>query len=530
MITASAEFTQCINSPRRHVKGRVELYQGSTLLHTFNATDRLKSFTIERSGEESKFFGYGICQKLTAHILDRDRELEINTNHSLEAVFGTQCYYTYTNPVFYVQDANRDELTNELTVVAYDALYGAAKHKVSELGLRPPYTLEMFAAACVALLGLPLNHSSLPSGFNTNYPLGANFEGTESIREALDAIAEVTQSIYYIDHNWEVTFKRLDRLGTPVLLIDKSKYFVMNSKEPITLTEICHATDLGDNLSAGDKTGRTQYIRNNPFWEMRDDVASLVIQAAANVAGLTIVPFDCTWRGNYLLEIGDKIALITKDNNVIYTYLLNDSITYNGGLQEKTQWAYQENQGETASNPATLGDTLKYTYAKVDKVNKQIDIVVSDIDAQNKAISQLQLTTTGISGSVTRVEQAMNDNLETVNDSITTLTRQVNASISAEDVQLAIKSEMSNGVDKVTTSTGYVFNETGLTVSKSDSEMTTQITEDGMTVYKDGSAMLKADHTGVKAENLHATTYMIIGTTSRFEDYDGRTGCFWIGG
>ncbi|MBE6782978.1 MAG: hypothetical protein E7536_03085 [Ruminococcaceae bacterium] len=62
-------------------------------------------------------------------------------------------------------------------------------------------------------------------------------------------------------------------------------------------------------------------------------------------------------------------------------------------------------------------------------------------------------------------------------------------------------------------------------------EIKTQITEDGMTVYKNDEEVLVANNEGVKAEDLHATTYLIIGTNSRFEDYgNGRTGCFWIGG
>ena len=60
--------------------------------------------------------------------------------------------------------------------------------------------------------------------------------------------------------------------------------------------------------------------------------------------------------------------------------------------------------------------------------------------------------------------------------------------------------------------------------------MTTQITEDGMTVYRDNTAVLIANNVGVDAVNLHATTYLIIGNNSRFEDYgENRTGCFWIG-
>ena len=104
--------------------------------------------------------------------------------------------------------------------------------------------------------------------------------------------------------------------------------------------------------------------------------------------------------------------------------------------------------------------------------------------------------------------------------------------MTAEDVKIQIDNELENGVNKVTTSTGFTFNETGLTVNKTDSEMKTQITENGMTVYRDTEAVLTANNQGVNARNLHAQTYLIIGNNSRFEDWtkdgEARTACFWL--
>ena len=59
--------------------------------------------------------------------------------------------------------------------------------------------------------------------------------------------------------------------------------------------------------------------------------------------------------------------------------------------------------------------------------------------------------------------------------------------------------------------------------------------ENGISVYqpekiKNNEEVLTANNIGVDAKNLHATTYLIIGSNSRFEDYGSRTGCFWIGG
>jgi hypothetical protein len=213
---------------------------------------------------------------------------------------------------------------------------------------------------------------------------------------------------------------------------------------------------------------------------------------------------------------------------------LDDTLTFDGTLTEHSKWEYDENEGETVSNPVSLGDALNQTYARVDKANQKITLLVEKTDNQDSRVSALEMNIEGITGRVTSIETTTNDSIGALNGTITTLTKEVEAKMTSEQVSLAIKTELDNGVDKVTTATGYVFDEMGLTVSKSGSEMTTQITEDGMTVYRDSDAVLVANNEGVNAENLHATTYLIIGEgtgRSRFENYESnRTGCFWIGG
>jgi hypothetical protein len=534
MIFAEQSFVDCINSPRRNVEGRVELYEGSTLIQVFKSSDHLQSFKVERIGEEGKFFGFGICQKLTVKLVDKDRTINITPKHSFEAVFGTQYDYVYTNPVFYVEDIQRDENTNELTITAYDALYRAPKYTVSDLGLVEPYSIEMLATACASLLGLSLKIVGIPEAdkcFSTVYPGGANFEGKETIRQVLNAIAEATQTIYFIDYNWDLTFKRLDHLGEAVITIPKTRYFTLKDETSKTIVGITHTTELGDSVSSSTAgEGVIQFVRDNPLWDLREDIGDLVQQAADNITGLTICQFDLSWRGNYLVELGDKIDIVNKNNGILTSYVLNDTIVYDGGLKQTNKWSYADKEMETASNPANLGAALNQTFARVDKANKRIDIVASEVAENHEAISSLQINTESISASVSNISNQVSEAIEGVNGNIETLSKKVEAQITAEDVSIAIKSELDNGVDKVITNTGFTFDDVGLTVSKSNSEMETTITEDGMTVYKNNETVLTANNEGVKAVDLHATTYLIIGTNSRFENYgSNRTACFWIG-
>ena len=173
-------------------------------------------------------------------------------------------------------------------------------------------------------------------------------------------------------------------------------------------------------------TGTTQYVRDNPFWELREDIAELLEDSKNAICGITINQFNCDWRGDISLEPGDKIALVTKDDNTVISYLLNDAIEYNGGLSQTSEWQYSDDE-ESESNPNNLGEALKQTSAKVDKANKKIDLLVSEVDANNSAISSLQMSTDAINANVQK--------------DINELTNKVNATMTAEDVKIEIQNE-----------------------------------------------------------------------------------------
>lgn len=535
MYTATETITSAISSPVRSITAKADLYNGTELTNSFTQNDRIKSLKIERTGEENKFFGFGISQKLNLHLIDKARELDITTAYKSTIFLGTGSSYMTPYPFFHVSEVHRDENTNELSITAYDKIYTAAAHTVNELTLDKSYTIQQFAEACATLIGASgidiKGVAASETCFSTSYEAGANFDGTETIRDALDDVAEATQTIYYLDNQERLIFRRLALTGDVDLSITKADYITLTDKTARRLAKIFHVTELGDNVSASiAQTGSTQYIRNNAFWELRDDIGTLVDNALAAAGGLTISQFDLKWRGNFLLEIGDKISLITKDDNSITSFVLNDSIEYNGALSEETSWQYEDNEEETVDNPTSLGSLINQTTAKVDKANKTIELVASDVSENKSNIASLITNTQSISASVQSLKDNTEDAQKKLEDNLSVLSAKVDTQITSEDVKIQIGKELSNGVNNVTTNTGFTFNDEGLSVSKSDSEMSTTITEEGMIVYKNDEAVLTANNVGVDAANLHATTYLIIGTNSRFEDYlDTRTGCFYIG-
>lgn len=521
------------------VKAKVDLYEGSTLAETCTCGNFLSDFTVTREGDNSKFFGFGVCHKLDLHLIDIERRLPVGKGNRTEIGLGDGTIWDAPYPTFYITELKRDEKSNTITVTAYDKLYWAGELLFKDLELEAPYTLMQVAQAIATKLGLALTiSSSLSSAFDLSYDEGANVSGTEDLRSVLNWIAEATQTIYYTNNLNNLVFKRLDKDGEAIEHITRNDYYELNTKTQRALYTICNTTELGDNVEAfivGE--GAIQYIRNNPFLELRTDLGTILDNAIATMGGLTITQFDCSWVGNYLLEIGDKLALTTEDGGIVYSYLLSDAVTYAGTLNEKTEWEYTDEEPETYANPTNIGDRINQTFAKVDKVNKQITLQASEIAENSQSIGQLRVTTNEVSASVSNVEKKIlevdghiEDSADQIGNRIDTLAQDVSLKLDKNGVEITVENMLSEGVDKVVTaSKKYTFDDTGLNVSSADSEISTRVTEDGMRIYKHSREVLTVDNTGVKAADLHAVSYLLIGENSRLEDRGRRTACFWIG-
>ena len=161
---------------------------------------------------------------------------------------------------------------------------------------------------------------------------------------------------------------------------------------------------------------------------------------------------------------------------------------------------------------------------------QDVESIDENITSVAESVSELNVKADNIFASVTEIRTSTEASINSVNANIETLTNEVSTKMTSEAVEIQIQTAMANGTTKVVTETGFTFDSEGMTIEKAGSEMKTQITEDGMTVYQNEEAMLTANNQGVDARNLHATTYLIVGGRSRFENYgDNRTGCFWIG-
>lgn len=522
------------SSANTAIMTKVELYNGSALVDTCTCNDRLMEMSIDRAGQNSKFFGFGIIHKLTVKLLDLHNNLDIVKGNTFKVFAGYSAEgMIKPYPTFYVDTVEKDTVSNIITVVCYDCLYKANTYSVSEV-IEAPYTIGQFAEKAISLLGvnsvIKVGIAASETCFNTYYAEGANFEGSESYKEALDALAEATQTIYYINNDDNLVFKRLSVSGDPVFTIGENIEIALTTSETKKLTTISSVTELGDNLSATTgEAGITQYVRNNPFWELRDDLAQLLSNAIGAIGNIEAVQFSCNWLGNFLLEIGDKIAVVAADGKVYTSYVVNDSIIFDAVLLETTGWAYEENDNETESTPNTIGEAIKQTVARVDKVNKEITLRVSEVEENTATqFSEMKLTTESISSSVGSLKANTDKQLADLQTADSELKKRVSTvEQTAKDYSIKFQEIDEQGAKKLV-GVGFKFDEEGLEINKEGSNVITNITNNGMTVSNNEGAVLIANKEGVEAVNLRASTHLDIGN-SRFMTYGSkRTGCFWL--
>lgn len=234
-------------------------------------------------------------------------------------------------------------------------------------------------------------------------------------------------------------------------------------------------------------------IENNQLMDADRDAFLSGLRSA--LFGFEFYPYSITSFGLGYLEVCDLFTLQTLDGRKYKTICLSMETEIGQGL--------------TDSLSATAPASSETDYKAASPMEKMLNQTILRVNKQEGTIASL----------VSR-QGASEDTLE----ELSTQVKQ-----DAERVEIAINKE----VDHVRTSTGFSFDQDGLCVKKSGSEMSTTIDEDGMNVDRGDEPVLTADSGGVNAENLTARQYLVAGTYSRLEDYsdgtdDQRTGCYFL--
>ena len=411
------EGLQKFLSPRREISCYIEMNLEDT--YEILRKEQIYNWKIERNAEDSKFFGTGVCQKMTLETIMTDFGSQVRTINPVSGVTG----FTFSTPLFYITEVIQDEVANKITYTAYDGLYFATLHKIKEANLPSTYTIKELAEKAVALIpelsGVDTSSLNLPF-------TSANLSGEETCREIFDDIAEATQTNYYVNSENILCFKRMNTIVS--VNVPKTAYFEATTGAAYVLKTIMSVTELGDNASATatgspDVSGIevTQYVRENCFYtQLKDTQIKNALQYAINNVGNSyLYEYSIKWRGITATEPFDIISFANRDGLYVETVLFNDTISYNGGLIEQSSWSYKA-QDETEESSG-IGERINNTFARVNKVDNTVKIHAGLINNLQEEYAELNVTVDGIN---TKVQKNTGD-ISTLNQTATEINTQV---------------------------------------------------------------------------------------------------------
>lgn len=379
-----------------------------------------------------------------------------------------------------------------------------------------PYSLLEFAGLVCSACNLTLINETIPNGDWQIQKFSAKgITGRQLIQWAGQACGRFCRATAdgEIEFAWyvprDITLTPEGEL--PALAGQRADYQTAPiDKVQIRLTE----TDVGAIYG----TGSNAYAITGNYLLATEDLAPLqaVAQELYNILQkVTYTPCKVKIPANRSISPGDILSVTDRNGVTVPVYVMKKVQT---GPFETLECTGSANRDST-----TATNSVKLT--ALSGAVLELQMSMEGIRAENRRAdgrtSSLEMTVEGLKTQMANQDTGMED--------ITA--RMTNLEQTAEGLSVQVQSVKTDGVSKVNTATGYTFDELGLTVEKSGREIKTRISEDGMQVFKNGERVLTASSEGVDAVDLHASTYLVVGGRSRFENYGAdRTGCFWVGG
>lgn len=397
-----------------------------------------------------------------------------------------------------------------------------------------PYTLFDMATMVCTECGLTLENEDLPNGdFPVQQFSADGITGRDMIRWIGQAAGRFCVATPDGNACFDWYRENEKGIGTDLWYYQGGLSFEDYTVQAIEKVQIRKtADDIGTFYP--DAEGNTYVIEGNPMLSALDAETLLPVAQTLyeQLKDVVYTPCNVSIPATLDINAGDIVSVTDTNGEQFKAYIMSKKSTGDRDSLESRGTATREST-LVVSNKTFAQYMGRFLTLKrdVEGIQMQVGETSGDIEAINESISGIVIDAGKISTMVSNTQTALND----ANESIGKLTKEVSTKVTAEGVEVQIKSAMENGTTKVDTGTGLAFTSEGMTIDKEDGETKTRIAEDGMTVYeKSGSseeAVLAANAGGVDARNLHATTYLIVGKNSRFEDFGtGRTGCFWIGG
>lgn len=246
------------------------------------------------------------------------------------------------------------------------------------------------------------------------------------------------------------------------------------------------------------------------------------------ICGVGYTPCSVKIPSDAGIDAGDIVNITDINGSTITTYIMTKVQSGQTDTLESTGSVRRDSS--TAVHNTTMG-ALNSRMLEIRKSIEGLNVKATDLKtvvedgmkSTSQQVADLNVRADGVSSEVfLHAEQ-----LGKIEEKMTAVEQ------TAESVAIRVQKIEEDGVDKVVTSMGYTFDDTGLHIQKEGEEMDNTLDHTGMYVRRGDEVMLQANASGVQATDVTVRNYLIVGSHARFEDYndgtdDKRTACFWI--
>lgn len=413
---------------------------------------------------------------------------------------------------FIVKEAEYKDESNTVVLTCYDLMlaamtpfvsvanFPAAEQDEEEGEEQPaPVTLGSYLQAVCDYLHIEL---ATPTFTNSEIVIDEEkYDEQYTFRDVLTEIAQAAGGTIAIKNDalWVLYPTASDKTIEPSNL----KSITIGEQYGPVNSVVLARTPQEDNIYRKDETAEKVCeikIENNQLMDShREDFIDGIYNA---LAGLTYYPHEIESYGIGILDICDLFTIETLDGSTYTALHLSGDMEVTQGLVERTK--------------GTAPEATETEYKAASETDRRLNKTILRVDKQEQTIQAL----------ASRTEEREND----LTHQVQQVTQTVETMMTPEQVQILV-SETVEGIDSVTTATGYTFDKDGLRIHKDGEEIENKLDHTGMYVNRSDENVLTANADGVQAINLTAKQHLIIGTNSRIEDYgENRTACFYIGG
>ena len=414
---------------------------------------------------------------------------------------------------------------NTMKLTAYDRVSKLDRDLTAWLeGLTGwPYTLQEFAQMVCRACQVELAEGELPNG---NYGVERFTANGVSGRQLLRWVGQISGRFCRCTPEGKLEFAWYSPSAVAVRPGGERYYYQGKLSyadyevAPIDKVQLRqNEEDVGTVYPADAGEANAYIITGNPLLSAQggDSLVGIAQTLYEQLHGVTYRPAKLSLPADLSVNAGDVVTVTDRNGVTMTVYIMTR--TQKGGSDTWECTGSPRRDSSSAVN-ATGYQSLS---GKVLNLKTTVDGLKAENRDMAGKMAGISLDVEGIATEVSRQQSQM----ESVSSKLTAMTQ------TAETLELAVRKISQEGTNQVVTETGFTFDDRGLTISKSGTQMENLLDETGMFVKRSGEVILQADQEGVRATDVSVRNYLIVGEHARLEDYSSgadskRTACFWI--